>query len=112
MVKTSEEHMFDELMKANVELQHKVVDLIASVKDLTKEVGSMVKLFKEAGENIKRGKYEDPLVAKLDELLDQNRKVAQGLLILENYIKEKQQTPTKPFPSPFPKAEERSEMQF
>ena len=65
------EKLVEELIKNNITLQHKLADLILDLKDLNKSVKGMVKLFTEAGEHIKKGKYEDPLLVKLDELLEQ-----------------------------------------
>lgn len=105
MTNYSAEHMLNEVIKANVQLQHKVVDLTVSVKDMTKEIKDLVAMFKQAGEHIKKGKYEDPMVAKLNDLIDQNRRLAQGLLLLENYVKEKQVPKKTSFPGPFERKE-------
>ncbi|MFH1456144.1 MAG: hypothetical protein ABIF40_04300 [archaeon] len=96
MVKDSISHeaLLNELIKQNIELQHKMTDLVIDVKDLTKEIKSMVGLFKEAGEHIKSRKYEDPLMSKLNELLDQNKNVANGLLLLEKFVRQKSITET------------------
>lgn len=81
----------DEILKSNLQLQDKVADLTIAVKGLTQEVSELVKLFREAGENIKKGKYEDPMFNKLNELLEQNKSLAKGLLLLEDYVKTKSQ---------------------
>ncbi len=91
---TSREALLSELIKQNIELQHKVTDLVIGVKDLTTEVKSMVNLFKEAGENIKSRKYEDPLMSKLNDLLEQNKNIANGLLLLEKFVRQKSLTET------------------
>lgn len=91
------EKLVEELIKNNIMLQHKLADLILDLKDLNKGVKDMVKLFTEAGEHIKKGKYEDPLLVKLDELLEQNKNIAKGLLLLERFVRERGSTPT-PFP--------------
>ncbi len=96
--------MLDKLVNAlienNITLQHKLSDLILDTKDLNKNVKEMVKMFKEAGDHIKKGKYEDPLVVKLDDLLEQNKNIAKGLLLLEKFVREKTTTHTS-FPRPF-----------
>lgn len=99
MARVSNTALIDKLIENNLVLQHKIADLVASMKDLSAKINDMLNLFKEAGENIKTGKYEDPLVNKLDDLLEQNRNIAKGLLMLEQYIREKQALfPGKPFP--------------
>lgn len=96
--------MAEALVETNIALQHKVADLILNMKDTTKSVKEMVTLFTEAGEHIKKGKYEDPLLVKLDELLEQNRNIAKGLLLLEKFVREKQ-TQSTAFPRAFQKTE-------
>lgn len=81
--------LVEDLIESNISLQHKMADLILDTKDLNKGVKDMVRLFTEAGEHIKKGKYEDPLLVKLDELLEQNKNVAKGLLLLEKFVREK-----------------------
>lgn len=92
-VKVKEGPVMDKLVNAlienNISLQHKLADLILDTKDLNKNVKELVKLFTEAGEHIKKGKYEDPMFVKLDELLEQNKNVAKGLLLLEKFVREK-----------------------
>ncbi|MDD4878008.1 MAG: hypothetical protein PHO02_03155 [Candidatus Nanoarchaeia archaeon] len=95
--------MAEALVETNIALQHKVADLILNLKDTNKSMKEMVTLFTEAGEHIKKGKYEDPLIVKLDELLDQNKNIAKGLLLLEKFVREKQ-APTG-FQRPFQKTE-------
>ena len=96
--------MAEALVETNIALQHKVADLILNMKDTNKSVKEMVTLFTEAGEHIKKGKYEDPLLVKLDELLEQNRNIAKGLLLLEKFVREKQ-TQSTAFPRAFQKTE-------
>ncbi len=97
--------MVDALVENNISLQHKVAEMILNMRDLNKSVKEMVTLFTEAGEHIKKGKYEDPLLVKLDELLEQNKNIAKGLILLEKFVREKQQTPTAFGQRPFQKTE-------
>jgi len=94
------EKLVEALIENNIALQHKLADLILDIKDLNKNVKDMVKLFTEAGEHIKKGKYEDPLLVKLDDLLEQNKSIAKGLLLLERFVREKSATHTQ-LPTPF-----------
>ena len=93
--------LLNSLIEQDIILQHKITDLLVSMKSLNEKVSKMVDLFTEAGEYIKKGKYEDPLLAKLDDLLEQNKNLAKGLLLLEKYIKEKEAEKTAPLSRPF-----------
>ena len=54
----------------------------------------MLHLFQSAGEHIKSGKYEDPMISRLNELLEQNKNLVKALSMLEDYVKKgRQQTP-------------------
>ncbi|MBS3162834.1 hypothetical protein J4467_02815 [Candidatus Woesearchaeota archaeon] len=78
------------LIESNIALQHKMVDVLIGVKELNENVSSLVTLFKSAGEHIKSGKYEDPMINKLNDLLEQNKNLTKALGLLENYVKAKQ----------------------
>lgn len=99
-----QDRIVEALIEHNINLQHKLADLIISVRELNGNVKNMVDLFTEAGEHIKKGKYEDPLFVKLDDLLEQNKNLAKGLLLLEKFIREKQAAPTA-FPQRMPRPE-------
>ncbi len=80
-----------------------MIDVAVELKELNKNVKHMVEMFTEAGEHIKKGKYEDPLLVKLDDLLEQNKNIAKGLLLLEKFVREKQAPQTAFAPRPFSK---------
>lgn len=106
MPKVSKDKLIEKLIENNLILQHKLTDLIGNVTQLVEKVDSMVNLFKEAGESIKTGKYEDPLMNKLDDLLEQNKNIAKGLLLLERYVRERGLMGTESFqPKPLPQKE-------
>jgi hypothetical protein len=92
--KKSGDKRLDMLLESNLVLQHKISDMVIGTKDLNGSVKELIKLFKSAGEHIKSGKYEDPMINKINELLDQNKNLAQALHLLEDYVK--QRTITKP----------------
>ncbi len=81
----------DRLINSNIELQHKMMDVLIGVKELNENVSSLVHIFKSAGEHIKTDKYEDPMINRLNELLEQNKKLARALGLLEKYVHDKQQ---------------------
>ncbi len=79
-----------DLIETNLTMQDKMADLLINVKALTSSVNKLVDLFTDAAEHIKTGKYDDPLIGKLNDLLEQNKNLAKGLTMLEQYIKTKQ----------------------
>ncbi|MBI4154331.1 hypothetical protein HY501_03265 [Candidatus Woesearchaeota archaeon] len=97
------EKLVSALIESNLTLQHKMIDVAVELKELNKNVKHMVEMFTEAGEHIKKGKYEDPLLVKLDDLLEQNKNIAKGLLLLEKFVREKQAPQTAFAPRPFSK---------
>lgn len=96
--KMSKEAMIKELISMNIQLQHKNTELIGAMSKLTSKINDMVSLFEQAAKDIKQG-TDEPLMKKLEGLLEQNRNIARGLLLLEKYVREKAATTT---PSTFP----------
>lgn len=92
--------LVDQLLETNISLQEKVVDLISSTKELVKRMDNMVKLFEEASSQLKSG-TDEPLMRRLEELLEQNKTIAKGLILLEKYVREKASSGTIP---PFQKS--------
>jgi len=85
--------LLDQLTKNNIELQKISIDLISSINDLNKKIDKMLSLFEEAAKNIEKGSvYEEPLSKKLESLLEQNKTIARGLVLLEKYIRDKTST--------------------
>ncbi len=101
----TKDKLIEIFIESNLSLQHKIADLVIEMKSLNNNVKSMVALFTEAGEHIKKGKYEEPLMVKLDDLLEQNKNIAKGLLLLEKFVREKQAMQTAFAPRPFQKQE-------
>lgn len=88
MPKESKDTIIEQLVHNNIALQDKTAELITSIKELTKRMDDMVKIFEEAAKNIKEG-TDKPLMDKLQGLLDQNQTIAKGLVLLEKYVREK-----------------------
>jgi hypothetical protein len=91
----SKQNIIDQLVKNNVILQQKSADLLQNMNTLNKNMTNLVNIFQKAAENIDRGDEKEPLTFKLQQLLDQNRQLARGLLLLEQYIKQRTPQPTK-----------------
>lgn len=90
------EEYVNELVKNGVSLQKATLDLIDSVNKLTERIDRMLSLFEEAAKNIEKTELKEPLDKKLEELLEQNKIIARGLVLLEKYIREKQNTGLQP----------------
>lgn len=105
MPKVSKDDIISQLAENNLALQEKTAELIISVKELTKKIDDMVKIFEEAAKHIKEG-TDRPLMEKLQNLLEQNKTIAKGLIMLEKYVREKSAMGgTQPFqPKPLPRS--------
>ena len=94
MAEKSKEKILNQLIENNAILQSKIADLVISVNTLSKSVNNLVNLFTKAADLIEKGEIKEPALAeKLNNLLDQNRSIAQGLILLERYVKEKATMP-------------------
>ena len=82
-----------ELIRNNINLQSKLVDLASSVNILSKEVKHLIDIFEGAAKEVKGVKTTDEqitaLSSKLETLLDQNKNLARGLILLEQYVRGK-----------------------
>jgi len=73
--------------------QKQVSDLVESTNKLVQRIDKLVSLFDEAAKHV--GEVESTeakisaLSSKLEYLLEQNKAIAQGLLLLEKYVKGK-----------------------
>ena len=86
-----------ELVKNNVALQNKMADLIKSNSDLLKaqvktyeEIASMVSLFREAGQHMVAETEDEklrPLLGRISELVEQNKSIMRGLILIQKYIR-------------------------
>ena len=81
-----------------------------SMEQLSNSINSLIRMFEEAGKEIKVEEAEehfisarlDPILDKLDEITDQNHKIAEGIIALADMIKEmKEQKMEMPKPRPF-----------
>lgn len=85
----NKDDVIKELINYNIMLQKKCVEMIEEMNGLNKKTSTMVNLFQDAARHIKSNQ-DEPLMTKLDTLLEQNRSIAKGLLLLEKYVREKQ----------------------
>ncbi len=93
--KLSKQDIIDQLTKNSTLLQQKSIQLLTSMNNLTKKIEKLIEIFEKAADYIEKEEVSEPLSSKLAQLLEQNRKIASGLLILEKFVKEKGFLPTK-----------------
>ena len=87
---TSDEDLINELIKNSVALEKASIELIKSVKSLDERIGKLLTLFEDAAKNISKAELSEPLSQQLQSLLEQNKTLARGLVMLEKYVREKQ----------------------
>ena len=65
--------------------------LIESMTQLTKRVDKLVSLFEEASKHVSEVESTEEKIrkvsTKLEELLDQNKTIAKGLILLDKYVR-------------------------
>ncbi len=103
------EPLIDELIKHNVALEKVSLELLESVNKMTHRMDRMLSLFEEAAKNIEQAeRLEDKPVAKqLNDLIEQNKVLARGLLLIERFIRDRTSigfTPQNSGAKPLPKA--------
>tara|TARA_B100000315_G_C14080374_1_gene364592 strand:- start:219 stop:527 length:309 start_codon:yes stop_codon:yes gene_type:complete len=80
-------------VKNIVELQKVSLRLVESNNELVKRIDKLVGLFEEASKHVtssssKEGEFKS-LSLKLESLMQQNKDLAKGILLMEDYIKKK-----------------------
>ena len=86
----TKQDIIDQLVKNHIEFQKKTADLLIGVTELTKKVDNLVSIFQKAAEHIEKGEVSEPLARRLTDLLEQNKKIAQGLLLLERFVRSRE----------------------
>ena len=92
MAKQEKEKVPSQLLQLNIELQKKNIELLGTMHALTQRIDNLVNIFEEAAKNVSNVEEDHRikgLANKLEELLDQNKSLANGLLLLERYIRSK-----------------------
>jgi hypothetical protein len=77
------------LVENELSLQKKTVELINTFNILSQRIDKFLGVFEKAASRIERGEIEEPLAKKLEALIEQNKTIARGLLLLERYVREK-----------------------
>jgi hypothetical protein len=87
----------DKLKKNPLEGSESGENLQASIDNLNKSLNVMLEVFKQAAEDMKLeehdsemiGKQIGPIAEKIDTLIDQNQKIAKGIVAVADMVKEK-----------------------
>ena len=86
------EKLMERLIENTTLLQKKDAELMGSMKHLVERIDRMLNVFEEASKHVMEVS-EDKKVAelsdKLEELLEQNKTIAKGLLMLEQYVRKR-----------------------
>ena len=91
-MKEKKEKAPSELLQLNLTLQKKNIELLEAMHYLTQRIDNLVNVFEEAAKNVANVEEDHrikELATKLEELLDQNKSLANVLLLLERYIRSK-----------------------
>lgn len=83
----------NQLIKNNVLLQKKITEMVISINKLSKKMDTIVNIFSKAAEYVEKEGIREPVAGKLTDLLEQNRQIAKGLLMLEKYVRERSSLP-------------------
>ena len=88
----SSETIIKELVKNNISLQKVTIKMVENTDKLNKKIDRLLGIFEEAAKHVDDVDTDKvrQLTMKLDSLLDQNRDLAKGLLLLEKYVREKE----------------------
>ena len=89
MSSESNKAIVDELIKNNISLEKATLHLIDSITTMTERMDRILSLFENAAQNIEKLELTEPLSKQLEGLLEQNKSIARGLILIEKYIREK-----------------------
>ena len=93
-VVSNHEKLIEQLIENNLILQKKETELMVNVNQLVKRIDRMLNVFEEASKHVMEVGEEKKIIEladKLEELLNQNKNIAKGLIMLEQYVKTKSQ---------------------
>lgn len=91
--KTGEEGLSSKLIQNSAKIQAKQVELIESMNKLVKKMDGFLNLFEEASKKVTDVEDTEERIQalsnKLEILLEQNKTIAKGLILLEKYVRGK-----------------------
>ena len=95
-------NIVQDLLQNTVALQKTNIGLLEAVQQPTQRTDRLLSLFEDAARNLEKNESQEPLARQLGMLLEQNKTIARGLVLLEQYVREKSsfsmRTETKPLP--------------
>lgn len=87
----------DTLIEQNLILSKKSGEMIKQMKVLTSRMDKLVGIFEKASKQVGEVQTSDDMIRslneRLNELLDQNKTIASGLLALEKYVRQRTAEP-------------------
>src|SRR3989344_5903405 len=86
--------LIEQVIEHNIALQKKDVELISNINKLVQRIDKLISIFEEASKHVAEvgdDKKIIELADKLEELLNQNKNLAKGLVMLEQYVRTKSQ---------------------
>ncbi len=89
---THNKELVTELVQSNLSLEKVTVDVLDAITKLATRMDRLLSLFEEAAKNMDRAEgiqENQPLGKQLEQLLEQNRVIARGLVLIEKYIRER-----------------------
>lgn len=91
--KISEQELIKKLASTNITLQNKMIELVEGTSMLNQRIERILGLFEEASKHVVEVETTEAKIAslatKLETLLEQNKAIAKGLLLLEKYVRGK-----------------------
>jgi len=91
---SSSQGLMEQVIEHNIALQKKDVELISNINKLVQRIDKLISIFEEASKHVAEvgdDKKIIELADKLEELLNQNKNLAKGLVMLEQYVRTKSQ---------------------
>jgi len=89
-----DDSLVEKLVQTNVALDKKSVELIEAMHLLVKKIDALVNIFEEASKHVLEvgeDKRVLDMTDKVEALIKQNEIIAKGLLLLEQYVRSKNQ---------------------
>ena len=89
-----------QVIDSNLKLHSSLIQLVESNREVTKslsqaskDISEMTKFFKEAGKYLVAENEDEklkPLLSRISELVEQNKTIMRGLILVQKYIKSSQ----------------------
>ncbi|HDI02975.1 MAG TPA: hypothetical protein ENF67_00305 [Candidatus Pacearchaeota archaeon] len=84
-----EKKVLETLLDNTLKLHDLLIKFSSELSELNKKLDSLLSIFENASKAIEEKPIEKEIVEKLDKLLEQNKTIAKGILLLEKSLREK-----------------------